>query len=125
MLQPFGEAIWLSDGPMADVGGFQYPTRMAVIRLSSGGLFIWSPVALSPALQAAVDALGEVRFLIAPNSLHHLFLDEWKRAYPNARLYAPPLSPRFPDCSRNDAHIGFTVFGFITIVMAGLPSYAR
>ena len=90
MLQPFGEAIWLSDGPMADVGGFQYPTRMAVIRLSSGGLFIWSPVALSPALQAAVDALGEVRFLIAPNSLHHLFLDEWKRAYPNARLYAPP-----------------------------------
>jgi hypothetical protein len=27
---------------------------------------------------------------VAPNSLHHLFLPEWKRAYPEAKLYAPP-----------------------------------
>ncbi len=27
---------------------------------------------------------------MAPNSLHHLFLPEWKNAYPEARIYAPP-----------------------------------
>jgi hypothetical protein len=90
MLQPFGEDIWLADGSTTAVAGFRYPTRMAVIRLSGGALFIWSPVALSDELRAAVDALGEVRYLIAPNSLHHLFLGEWRRAYPDARLYAPP-----------------------------------
>lgn len=90
MLQPFGEEIWLADGPMADVAGFRYPTRMAVIRLPGGALFVWSPVALDEALRAAVDALGEVRHVIAPNALHHLFLGEWRRAYPKARLYAPP-----------------------------------
>jgi sirohydrochlorin ferrochelatase len=89
-LQKFGEEIWLADGPTTDVAGFRYPTRMAVIRLSSGALFIWSPVALNDELRAAVDALGEVRFLIAPNSLHHLFLGEWRRAYPAAKTYAPP-----------------------------------
>jgi hypothetical protein len=90
MLKQFGDEIWLADGPIATVGGFAYPTQMAVIRLSSGPLFIWSPVRLTDALKASVDALGDVRYVIAPNSLHHLSLSEWRRAYPAARLYAPP-----------------------------------
>lgn len=89
MPQAFGEEIWIADGPAVGVLGFRYPTRMAVIRLAGGGLFVWSPVPLSPELRAAVDALGEVRHLVAPNSLHHLFIGEWARAYPKARLYAP------------------------------------
>ena len=90
MLQELSDDIWLVDGPVTDVVGFRYPTRMAVIRLADGGLFVWSPVALSEPLRAAVDALGEVRHLIAPNALHHLFIGEWQRAYPAAKLYAPP-----------------------------------
>jgi hypothetical protein len=90
MLQPFGEGIWLADGPTVEVAGFGYPTRMAVIRLSEGGLFIWSPVALTPSLRAEAEALGVVRFLVAPNALHHLFLGDWRAAYPQARLFAPP-----------------------------------
>jgi hypothetical protein len=88
MLQPFGEEIWLADGSVTVVAGFHFPTRMVVIRLADGGLFIWSPIQLSDDLRAAVDALGEVRHLIAPNSLHHLFLADWRRAYPAAKLHA-------------------------------------
>jgi hypothetical protein len=61
-----------------------------VIRLADGGLFVWSPIRLSDDLRAAVDALGRVAHIVAPNSLHHLFLAEWQRAYPGARLYAAP-----------------------------------
>lgn len=90
-LEEFGPGIWVGSGPtVTAAGGFHYPTRMAVIRLSDGGLFVWSPVALSDELRAAVDGLGDVRCLIAPNSLHHSFLGEWRRAYPAARLYAAP-----------------------------------
>ena len=89
-LQPFGSEIWLADGPVASFYGFPYSTRMAVIRLSDGSLFVWSPVALSTPLRAAVDALGPVRHLVSPNALHHLFLAEWTSAYPEARLYASP-----------------------------------
>lgn len=89
-LRLFGPEIWLVDGPETDVIGFRYPTRMAVIRLTGGDLFVWSPVALSADLKAEIAVLGEVRHLVAPNSLHHLFLDEWRRAYPRARLYAAP-----------------------------------
>lgn len=98
MLQAFGEELWIADGPETSVIGFRYPTRMAVIRLSGGGLFIWSPTALTDDLRSAVDALGPVRFLIAPNALHHLFLDDWRRVYPDARLYEPPgLREKRPD----------------------------
>jgi hypothetical protein len=71
---------------------------MAVIRLSDGGLLIWSPVALSEPLRGEVAALGEVRHLVAPNALHDLFLTEWRQAYPSAGLHgAPGLAGRRPD----------------------------
>lgn len=90
MLEPFGDGLWLVDGPMVRVAGFGYPTRMAVIRLADGALFLWSPVALSAALLAEIEALGKIRYLIAPNSLHHLFLADWQRACPDAALHASP-----------------------------------
>ncbi len=98
LLRPFGPEIWLADGAETQVIGFRYPTRMAVIRLAGGGLLIWSPVALSEPLRRELQDLGEVLYLVAPNSLHHLFLGEWREAYPQARLYgAPGLGRRRPD----------------------------
>ena len=90
MLKQFGHEIWIADGTQIVIVGFHYPTRMAVIKLSDGHLFVWSPIQLTETLRAEVDALGEVRHIIAPNSLHHLFLPEWKSAYPGAKVYAPP-----------------------------------
>jgi len=98
MLQLVDENIWTAAGPQVGVLGFAYPTRLAVIRLADGGLFIWSPTALEPELKAAVDALGPVRHLVSPTALHNLFLTEWQAAYPDARLYAPPgLRQQRPD----------------------------
>lgn len=106
MLQAFGEGLWLADGPVAEVAGFRYPTRMGVVRLTGGGLFVWSPVALTPGLREAIDDLGAVTCLVAPSRLHHLFLGEWKAAYPNAGLFAAPgLRARRPDLAF-DADLG-------------------
>ncbi len=91
MLREFGREIWTAEGSeVVAMLGFRYPTRMAVIRLTGGDLFVWSPVALTDAIRAEVDALGKVRHLVAPNALHHLFIADWKQAYPDARLYAAP-----------------------------------
>ena len=90
MLIQFGPNIWIADGPVATVMGFRYPTRMAVIRLANGSLLVWSPVQLSDGLYAAVNALGTVKHVVAPNSLHHLYLGDWRRVYFKAKLYSPP-----------------------------------
>lgn len=91
MLEQFGDEIWIADGAAVKAAlGFHYPIRMAVIRLSDGGLFIWSPISLAKELCAEIDRLGRVEHIVAPNSLHHLFISDWKRAYPAAKVYAPP-----------------------------------
>lgn len=98
MLEALAKDLWITNGPVADVAGFRYPTRMAIIRLSDGGLFIWSPTPLSQKLKAQVDDLGQVRFITAPNSLHHLFVAGWRNAYPDAQLFAAPgLRKKCPD----------------------------
>jgi hypothetical protein len=99
MLEKFGPKIWISDGPtVTAAAGFHYPTRMAIIALQNKELLIWSPIMLTPELRAAIDALGSVRYLIPPNSLHDSFLSAWQDAYPKAAVFAPPgLRENRPD----------------------------
>ena len=90
-LEEFGSEIWTANGPILKAGGgFEYPTRMVTIRLSNGGLFIWSPVLLTEELRNEVNSLGGVQHLIAPNTLHDTFLQEWATAYPSAKVHTAP-----------------------------------
>jgi hypothetical protein len=71
---------------------------MSVVRLGAGQLFVHSPIALGPQLRAEVDALGTVRYLVAPNRYHHLFIQQWLSAYPQAQAFAAPgLPEKRPD----------------------------
>jgi hypothetical protein len=98
MLNEFGPSLYVADGPTVSFYGFPYPTRMAVVRLSDGSVWVWSPIALSDALLKSVDAIGSVRHIVSPNKIHHLFLAEWADHWPEARVYAPPgLVQRRPD----------------------------
>ncbi len=87
-LQPFGTEIWIADDWLQTLG-MTIPVRMTVIRLEDRRLFIHSPLALSPQLRAQLDALGDVRYVIAPNRFHHLFAADYG-AYPDARLFLAP-----------------------------------
>ena len=98
MLEEFGPSLYSADGPTVPFFGFPYPTRMAVARLSDGSAWVWSPVALTEQLANEVQAIGPVRYVVSPNKLHHLFLNEWADRWPDARLYAPPgLARKTPD----------------------------
>jgi hypothetical protein len=90
LLQPVGDSLWLIDGPVVRAYGFPFPTRMAVARLSGGGLWLWSPVRLTEDVQLAIQSLGDPLYAVEPNKLHHLALAEWVAAWPSLRLYAPP-----------------------------------
>ncbi|CCJ05958.1 hypothetical protein [Methylocystis sp. SC2] len=88
-LEQIGDSLWLADGDIVDFFSFPYPTRMLIARFADSALWVWSPVKLSAELRAEVDALGRVAHLVSPNKLHHLYLGEWKEAYPNAKLWGP------------------------------------
>ncbi len=89
MIEPVAENIWIAEGDCVDFYGFPYPTRSILIRLKTGALWVWSPIKLTPGLKNEVDQLGEPAHLISPNKIHHLFLKDWKQAYPQAKLWGP------------------------------------
>ena len=106
MLTEIDRDLWIADGPSVPFLGVPYPTRMTVVRLADGGLWVWSPIRLDDGLKAAVEACGPVRYLVSPNKLHHLFLGEWAQAWPAAKVYASPgLAKRRRDLSF-DAELG-------------------
>jgi len=84
------ENLWIVEAPPIRPGGMPLPLRMTVIRLADGGLLLHSPTAYAPGLAAELDALGPVRHLVAPSYAHWMFVDEWRRAHPQAKVWAAP-----------------------------------
>jgi hypothetical protein len=84
----------MAEGEIVSFFGAPYPTRSVIAKLENGDLWVWSPIKLTAALRAAVDDLGPVGHLVSPNKLHHLYLREWKAAYPAARLWGPQSTVR-------------------------------
>lgn len=84
--------LWTAEGQAdAEIPKFlkkyDFSTRMTVIGLANGGLFLHSPVRLTDGLRAELDEIGTVRAIVAPNRAHHLFVGDYASAYPDARLY--------------------------------------
>ena len=93
-LKSVADAVWIVDGPLIRFGpaGFKmpFPTRMTIIRLSDGGLFVHSPTALPDALKAEVESIGAVRFIVGPNRLHYSWIADWRAAFPDAEIWLAP-----------------------------------
>jgi hypothetical protein len=95
VLKPVAENIWIVDGPEISFGGLPFSTRMTVIRLQNGNLFIHSPTPLDKALKAEIGALGTVKHLISSNFIHYWWIGEWHGHYPDAiRWASPKVRPR-------------------------------
>jgi hypothetical protein len=80
--------LWVAAAPLSFLG-LRIGTRMTVVRLASGELWIHSPIELGADLRREVDGLGTVGHLIAPNLYHHRFAQPWRAAYPNAIVHGP------------------------------------
>jgi pimeloyl-ACP methyl ester carboxylesterase len=84
------EGVWIVDSGPVDAIGLALPVRMTILRLENGDLLLHSPTPFSTEVAKAVEALGRVRHLVAPNIAHWTFLADWQRAYPDAITWAAP-----------------------------------
>jgi hypothetical protein len=87
-LVEFSDGVWLDRAPVSFLG-LCLTATMVVLRLGDGSLLLYSPLALTPERRAAIEALGPVGHLYAPNLFHHLWIDQWVAAFPAARVHAP------------------------------------
>lgn len=85
------------------------------VRLTSGALAVFSPVALTPEVKAKVAEMGgKLQYIVALDVEHHLFITEWSREFPDARIVGPEGLPEKRARVKGDAMVGqepfFAVF---------------
>lgn len=89
-LKPLAEKVWIVDsGPLVAMG-MELPLRMTVVQLENGDVLLHSPTRWTSGLAQALEAIGPIRHLVAPNIAHWTFLEEWQRAFPDATTWSAP-----------------------------------
>lgn len=83
------DSLWVAALPFR-FKGIDMGARMTIVRLSDGSLLVISPLDLSPQMRAEIEALGEVRVILAPNRFHYLCLHEYSEAFPDAQVFVAP-----------------------------------
>ena len=97
--KPVGRNIGTVDGPVEylTVAGIRLPmpftTRMTVVRLTNGDLFLHSPIKFDARLADELTRLGRIRHLISPNQFHYAHIGEWVKAFPDALAWASLGAP--------------------------------
>ncbi len=92
----FGRNVGIVDGPLEylTMAGIRLPlpftTRMTVVRLVGGDLFVHSPIAFDTALAQQLSSIGRVRHLVSPNQFHYAHIGEWSHGFPDAITWASP-----------------------------------
>ena len=82
--------LWVVETPLR-FRGIEVGRRMSVVRLASGALLVHSPAPLTPELRDALGQLGDPRFVVPASNMHgHLFMEQYRAAYPEAGLFSAP-----------------------------------
>lgn len=89
-LKPVASDVWIVDGGWIRLYGIPFPTRMTVIRLRDGGIWVHSPIDDRNGLTDAVAGLGPVRHLIAPNWIHYAWIPIWQTRFDQATTWGSP-----------------------------------
>lgn len=83
------DQLWILEYPVRFLGMDLF-ARTTIIRLDNGDLIVHDPCRIDDAVKREIDALGVVRFIIAPGFYHHLFVSDFQEKYPDAETYLCP-----------------------------------
>jgi len=61
------DLIWIKEYPI-HYAGTHFSSRMTIVRLANGNLFIHSPYEIDESTKQAIETLGKVEIIVAPGS---------------------------------------------------------
>ncbi|MEJ2686485.1 MAG: hypothetical protein P8124_04615, partial [Gammaproteobacteria bacterium] len=71
------DQIWILEYPVRFQGMDLYG-RTTIIKLNNDELIVHDPCRIDEPTKEEIDALGTVKFIVAPGSYHHLFIADFQ-----------------------------------------------
>ncbi|KXN86658.1 hypothetical protein AN958_09836 [Leucoagaricus sp. SymC.cos] len=94
--------VWTFSRPFARFGVIPFGGRSTAIKMRDGGVWLLASTPLDGETKSTLNSLGPVQFIVGADAVHHLFLGEYKKEYPSAKVIAPEAArPRLEDKSLN------------------------
>ena len=88
-LLKFAPNIYIKEYPIK-YAGCHFSSRMTIVKLSTGQLWLHSHCEITPKLKSEIEALGQVGVIIAPGNYHHLHVSSYQDAFPSAQTFVCP-----------------------------------
>lgn len=122
-LRAIADGVWEGRDELRLPLGVRMPARMTVLE-EERGLVIVSPIEVDDDLARAIDDLGPVSTIVAPNLLHHLFLPAAVKRWPDARVLGPGgLAKKQPGVRFDGAPTNLALPGIDVVAIDGAPSF--
>ncbi|KAF2205285.1 hypothetical protein GQ43DRAFT_460096 [Delitschia confertaspora ATCC 74209] len=102
------KTITTLSAPFSRFGLIKVGGRGTIVRLQSGALAVFSPVALTEEVKAKVAEMGEVKYITALDIEHHIYIGPWHAAYPSAKVIGPEGLPEKRQKQKNE-NVPFSV----------------
>ena len=93
-LQTFAANVFIVDGPPVCMMGITFPTRMIVVKLADGSLWVNSPVSVPQDLLARIAGIGPIKYSGRTNPAARLAAGGMACAVSHRQLWAPPRIPK-------------------------------
>jgi len=89
--QQIAPGVWQLEGSLP----FPLKRNMTVVKLSGGGLLIYSAIALDDAGFTELEKLGNPEIIVVPQPFHVMDLAFYKQKYPQLRVLGPKQGEEF------------------------------
>ncbi|KAH8110274.1 hypothetical protein DFH11DRAFT_796980 [Phellopilus nigrolimitatus] len=87
VIREVAQNVWTFSRPFARFGFLPFGGRSTAVKLANGDLWVLASTPLDTETKTKLQELGgQVRYIIGADAEHDLFLPEFKKAYPEARL---------------------------------------
>ncbi|KAJ3558088.1 hypothetical protein NM688_g1125 [Phlebia brevispora] len=77
-----------SRSPFARFGVFPVGGRSTAVKLRNGDVWVLASTPLNDVTKSKLNEIGPVKWIVGADAVHHLFLGEFKKEYPSAKLLA-------------------------------------
>ncbi|KAM5541758.1 hypothetical protein V8D89_004487 [Ganoderma adspersum] len=80
--------VWTFSCPFSRFNLFPVGARSTAIKLSNGDVWVLASSPMDDKVKQKLNELGPVKWIVGPDAVHHLFLGEFKKEFPDAKVIA-------------------------------------